>query len=258
MRRGLWDRETVALLLIAAMLPMAAVWLWYGGAGAVGRLIWALAVSGAWHLVFMLARAQPPSYAGALAAFAVAVLAPGVGPLQLALGITFGMVLGELVFGGWGRNFLHPAATTAMFLGFGYPASEWPTLVQPVSWAAIPALLIGIGFGVMPWRTAAGAVLGGAVALAFGPPGLGPFAAAGAVVLVLIGLDPVAGAATSAGRWLHGASYAGFVAVFAAGWAGVAPVQAAVTAAFLGSLAAPLLDEIAIQAWLMQRRRRHG
>ncbi|MRX49484.1 NADH-quinone reductase [Paracoccus sp. S-4012] len=258
MRRGLWDRETVALLLIAAVLPMAAAWLWWGGAGAAGRLVWALAVSGAWHLVFMLARAQPPSFAGALAGFAVAVLSPEAGPLQLALGITFGMVLGELVFGGWGRNFLHPAAATAMFLGFGYPTAAWPALVLPVAWAAIPAVLIGVAFGVMPWRTAAGAVLAGAVAVTFGPPGLAPFAAAGAVVLALIVLDPVAGAATSVGRWLHGASYAGFLALFATGWVGVAPVQAAVTAAFLAALAAPLLDEIAIQAWLMQRRRRHG
>ena len=36
MTRGLWDRETVALLLIAAMMPMGLAWLWYGGADAVG------------------------------------------------------------------------------------------------------------------------------------------------------------------------------------------------------------------------------
>ncbi len=34
MTRGLWDRETVALLLVAAFLPMALFWLWLGGADA--------------------------------------------------------------------------------------------------------------------------------------------------------------------------------------------------------------------------------
>ncbi|NHX27198.1 NADH-quinone reductase, partial [Escherichia coli] len=66
MKRGIWDRETVALFLLLAVMPMALVWLWFGGIDAAGRLILALAVSGVWHVVFMLARAQPPSFVGAL------------------------------------------------------------------------------------------------------------------------------------------------------------------------------------------------
>ena len=113
MSRGLWDRETVALLLLAALMPMAMLWLWYGGAAAFGRLGLALLVAGAWHLLFMLARAQPPSFAGALSALAIAMLAPvELGPLRLALGISFGVIAGELVFGGWGRNVLNPATVT--------------------------------------------------------------------------------------------------------------------------------------------------
>ena len=41
-------------------------------------------------------------------------------------------------------------------------------------------------------------------------------------------------------------------------WRGAAPIQLAVAAALLASLAAPLLDEIAIFAWLARRRRRLG
>ena len=66
MRRGLWDREMVALLLLLAMMPMTLAWLWFGGVEALGRLILTLLVSGLWHMIFMLARAQPPSFAGAL------------------------------------------------------------------------------------------------------------------------------------------------------------------------------------------------
>ena len=38
MTRGLWTRETVALLLLAAYLPLMLFWLWFGGAGALARV----------------------------------------------------------------------------------------------------------------------------------------------------------------------------------------------------------------------------
>ncbi len=258
MTRGLWDRETVALLLIAAYAPMALTWLWYGGTGALGRLALALLVAGLWHLVFMLARAQPPSLAGAVAALAVAMLAPeDLGPLRLILGISFGTVMGELVFGGWGRNVVHPATVTLSFLGFGFPAFGWPDFVPPVFWAALPAALIGMATGILSGALMAGAALVAALAWANGAlvPGLMP---AATVVLVLLVADPVTSAATGLGRWLNGALYAALTLLFATRWEAVAPAQAAVAAALLAALAAPLLDETAIALWLARRRRRHG
>ena len=258
MVRGLWDREMVALVLLAAVMPMALAWLWFGGAPALGRLVLVLAVSGAWHLVFMLARAQPPSFAGALTALAVAMLAPtGLGLLQLILGISFGVVMAELAMGGWGRNVLNPATVALAFLGFGFPAAPWPDLPLPVAWAAIPAALMGAVAGVMPARALLGAGLGLAGAHWAGLP-VGPVLPAAGIVLVLLVADPVAGAATRAGGWMNGLLYAGLILLFATGWQGAAPVQMAVSAALLASLAAPLLDEIAIAAWLARRRRRHG
>ena len=41
---------------------------------------------------------------------------------QVALGISFGVVLGKEVFGGTGKNFLNPALTGRAFLYFAYPA----------------------------------------------------------------------------------------------------------------------------------------
>ncbi|MBF9033679.1 NADH-quinone reductase [Rhodobacterales bacterium HKCCE2091] len=258
MIRGLWDRETVALILLAALLPMALAWLWLDAGDAAGRLLFALAVTGVWHLVFMFARAQPPSLSFALSALAVAILAPeGLGPVQMILGISFGTVMGELAFGGWGRNVVAPATVTLAFLGFGFPAAPWPDLVPPLAWAAIPAAAIGIVTGVMPGGVIAGAVLAGAVAVAAGIAPA-PLVHAGAVVLVLLVADPVASAATTLGRWLNGLLYAGLLLIFAQGWTGAAPVQMAVAAALLASLAAPLFDEAAIAFWIARRRTRHG
>lgn len=258
MTRGLWDREMVAALLIAAVLPLALAWLWYGGGDALGRLLLALVISGAWHLVFMLARAQPPSLSGALAALAVAMLAPeGLGLFQLFLGISFGAVMGELVFGGWGRNVVHPATVTLAFLGFGFPAYPWPDFVLPIAWAAIPALALGTLMGVMAAGAIGGAALVAVIALLAGAD-LSTIWPAALIVLALLVCDPVASASTALGRWLYGALFATLLILFALNWHGAAPVQMAVAAALLASLAAPALDSAAIALWLARRRRAHA
>ena len=258
MIRGLWERETVALMLLAAFLPLAVVWLWFDGFEAVARFGLAVLILAFWNLVFMLARAQPPSLAALVTALAVAMLAPeDLGVFRLVLGISFGAVMGELVFGGWGRNVVNPATVALSFLGFGFPAFPWPDFVEPVAWAAIPAALIGVMTGAMSF-----AVVAGAVAVMAGAAGAGilpePVLPAAGIVLVLLVCDPVTSATTTLGRVLNGALYAGLVTLFAANWLGAASVQIAVAAALLTSLAAPLLDEAAVALWLEQRRRRHG
>lgn len=258
MTRGLWDRETVALVLLASLFPLAAAWLWWGGADAAVRLALALVVSGAWHILFMLARAQPPSFGGAITALAVAMLAPeGLDLLQLVLGISFGVVMAELAFGGWGRNVLNPATVTLAFLGFGFPAAEWPEILLPVGWAAIPAAAIAATIGVISWRIVAGAGLTLAAAWYLGAA-VGEVLPAAGVVLVLLVCDPVASASTRAGRWLNGVLYGLLMTLFAVQWQDGAPVQLAVSAALFASLAAPVFDELAIELWLARRRRRHG
>ena len=67
---------------------------------------------------------------------------------------------------------------------------------------------------------------------------------------MLLVADPVTSAATPLGRWLNGALYGALAACSPRGWDGAAPVQIAVAAALLASLAAPLLDEIAMALWL--------
>ena len=124
MIRGIWNRETVALILVASALPVVAAWLWDEGVPGAGRLVFVVVLGGFWQALFTIIRAQPPSAMGAISALAMAMLAPDVGPLQFALGISFGFVFGELVFGGWGRSVLNPAVVAVMFLGFSFPAAH--------------------------------------------------------------------------------------------------------------------------------------
>ena len=254
MTRGLWDRETVALLLIAAMLPLFVAWLLSSGTPGFGRFLAVLAVACFWHIVFMLARAQPPSFVVFSTAMAIAVLAPvELGPVPLLLGISFGVVAGELAFGGWGRNVVNPATVTITFLGFGFPAAPWPDLPVQVGWAVGAVVVIGAVTGVMSWRV----IVSAAAVLAAGFWRLAlpaDVATAAAVVLVLLVCDPVASAVTALGRWLYGLLYGALVVLFAFGWQAAA-VQVAVSAALLASLAAPLFDELAIGLWLSRRKR---
>ena len=258
MIRGLWDRETVALMVLAAMLPLAVMWLQVEGGAAAARLVFFLVFAGIWHVAFMLARAQPPSFAGAVTALAIAILAPeGLGVVQLLLGVSFGVVMAELVFGGWGRNVLNPATVTLSFLGFGFPAAPWPELVLQIGWAAIPTALIGWLTGVFSGRVILGALVVFGIAYLSGVDFSDGFAGI-AVVLVLLVCDPVASASTRLGRWLYGALFAGLVVLFTVHWNGAAAIQLSVAAALLASLTAPILDEIAIASWLALRRRHLG
>ncbi len=49
-------------------------------------------------------------------------LPPTIPLWQVAVGITFGVVVGKEIFGGTGRNFLNPALTARAFVFFAYPA----------------------------------------------------------------------------------------------------------------------------------------
>jgi Na+-transporting NADH:ubiquinone oxidoreductase subunit B len=69
---------------------------------------------------------------------------------QVALGISFGVVLGKEVFGGTGKNFLNPALVGRAFLFFAYPAqlsgdSVW-TAVD--GFAGATSLSLGAAGGV--------------------------------------------------------------------------------------------------------------
>lgn len=258
MIKGIWDRETVALLWIAAAFPVAVTWFFATGLEGLLRLAFFLVVAGLWHLVWMLARAQPPSFAGALTALTIAVLAPlDAGALALLLATSFGIVMAELAFGGWGRNVLNPATVTLAFLGFGYPGLEWPMLPVQMGWAGAMTAMVACLFGVASILTVVSALLAVLLAQATGLH-LGVALPATLVVFALITLDPVTNASTALGRVFTGLTFAGLVVLFATYWTGAPAIRISVSAALLTSLAAPLFDEIAIALWLAIRRRRLG
>ncbi|MCM2971090.1 MULTISPECIES: NADH:ubiquinone reductase (Na(+)-transporting) subunit B [Larsenimonas] len=81
------------------------------------------AVGGFWEVLFAIKRGHEVNEGFFVTSVLFALTLPATTPLwQVALGITFGVVIGKEVFGGTGKNFLNPALTGRAFLYFAYPA----------------------------------------------------------------------------------------------------------------------------------------
>ncbi len=83
-----------------------------------------LAIGGVWEVLFATVRGHEVNEGFLVSSMLYALIMPPDMPLwQVALGISFGIVIGKEVFGGTGKNFLNPALTGRAFLYFAYPAS---------------------------------------------------------------------------------------------------------------------------------------
>jgi len=80
-------------------------------------------VGGVWEVFFALKRGHEINEGFFVTSILFSLIVPASIPLwQVALGITFGVVIGKEIFGGTGKNFLNPALTGRAFLFFAYPA----------------------------------------------------------------------------------------------------------------------------------------
>ena len=80
-------------------------------------------VGGFWEVLFASIRKHEVNEGFFVTSVLFALILPPSIPLwQVALGISFGVVIGKEVFGGTGKNFLNPALTGRAFLFYAYPA----------------------------------------------------------------------------------------------------------------------------------------
>jgi Na+-transporting NADH:ubiquinone oxidoreductase subunit B len=82
-----------------------------------------LAAGGFWEVVFAGVRNHEINEGFLVTSLLFTLILPATIPLwQVAVGISFGVVIGKEVFGGTGKNFLNPALAGRAFLYFAYPA----------------------------------------------------------------------------------------------------------------------------------------
>jgi Na+-transporting NADH:ubiquinone oxidoreductase subunit B len=83
-----------------------------------------LVAGGIWEVLFAVVRKHDVNEGFFVSSILFALTLPPSTPLwMVALGISFGVVIGKEVFGGTGKNFLNPALTGRAFLYFAYPAA---------------------------------------------------------------------------------------------------------------------------------------
>ena len=136
---GMWNLGHQANLAIAGGLPAPSDWhswfftghnpdnwwhnISYGAAWFLPVYAVTFLVGGFWETLFSCVRRHEINEGFFVTSILFALSLPPTIPLwQVALGISFGVVIGKEVFGGTGKNFLNPALTGRAFLFFSYPA----------------------------------------------------------------------------------------------------------------------------------------
>jgi Na+-transporting NADH:ubiquinone oxidoreductase subunit B len=97
---------------------------WYGACFFFPIYIVTFLVGIFWEILFAMVRGHEVNEGFFVTSILFALICPPTIPLwQVALGITFGVVIGKEVFGGTGKNFVNPALAGRAFLFFAYPAN---------------------------------------------------------------------------------------------------------------------------------------
>ncbi len=152
---GMWNIGYQAQLGLAGGLSLPDVWQvgffeFFGGVlnaetGALGLMFYGscfflpiyattFIVGGFWEVLFASIRKHEINEGFFVTSILFALIVPPEIPLwQVALGITFGVVVAKEIFGGTGKNFMNPALAGRAFLFFAYPTDISGTEV----WAAV-------------------------------------------------------------------------------------------------------------------------
>jgi len=118
-------REMLVVLLGGGGHDAASIWdnIVFGAAYFLPVYAVTFIVGGFWEVLFATVRGHEVNEGFFVTSVLFALILPPSIPLwQVALGITFGVVVGKEIFGGTGKNFLNPALTGRAFLFFAYPA----------------------------------------------------------------------------------------------------------------------------------------
>ncbi|MCK5013913.1 MAG: NADH:ubiquinone reductase (Na(+)-transporting) subunit B [Candidatus Omnitrophica bacterium] len=108
--------------------------LWLGLLKVLPIILVAYMAGGFWEVLFAVVRKHEINEGFLVTGILYALILPPTIPLwQVAVGISFGVVIAKEIFGGTGMNVLNPALTARAFVFFAYPAQMSGDAV----WAAV-------------------------------------------------------------------------------------------------------------------------
>ncbi|SDT99716.1 NADH:ubiquinone reductase (Na(+)-transporting) subunit B [Halopseudomonas salegens] len=167
------DNWRLALIAMFAGFDPGSVWDNFIHGAAYFLPIYAVTflVGGFWEVLFASIRKHEVNEGFFVSSVLFALILPASIPLwQVALGITFGIVVGKEVFGGTGKNFLNPALTGRAFLFFAYPAqisgdAVWTAVdgysgATALSMAAEGGVQAIVDGGITWWNAFSGSIQG--------------------------------------------------------------------------------------------------
>ncbi len=131
----------------------ASVWqcMWHGLVYFLPIYIVTLAAGGFWEVLFAWVRNHEVNEGFLVTSLLFMLTLPPAIPLwQVAVGMSFGVVVGKEVFGGTGKNFLNPALVGRAFLFFAYPAqiSGDAVWIAVDGYSGATPLTLGVAGGV--------------------------------------------------------------------------------------------------------------
>jgi len=116
------------------LIPTLGECFWLGSLKVLPIIIVTYAAGGFWEGLFSVIRKHEITEGFLVTGILYALILPPTIPLwQVAVGISFGVVIGKEIFGGTGMNVLNPALTARAFVFFAYPAQMSGDAV----WAAV-------------------------------------------------------------------------------------------------------------------------
>lgn len=209
-----------------------------------------------WQLFFSKRSEQAPLYSSSLmTAWLFTLLVPpgAITPLAAAFGLSFGLVVGQHIFGGVGRYLVSPALLGVLFIHVSYP--ELVSSIDSPTWDSYAALASTLGGAYLVWVGAASyrTLLGGSATFMIASLVLVSMDVSrgndlaeyllhsGALfVLAFILTDPTTNPLTGAGRWLYSTTFALMtIAIYLLDSSRFAAV---LHAALLAALMVPLFD----------------
>jgi Na+-transporting NADH:ubiquinone oxidoreductase subunit B len=258
-RRWTGDRVT-SIFAMALAFPLAAR-LYESGTAFLPLLAGSLVVAVGWTLLFTRLRGKDMNWHAMPTAIVFALLVPPDVPLwQALLSLSFGLVLGEQVFGGRGYSFLNPAVAALAFLFFSFPAASLGQAdSQLVALAVAPGALLLLASGLISWRillAAAAGFIGWMGLKGLGLPSPELLTASLALGLVHLIAEPTSATATNPGRWAYGLLAGALLVILGDAGQGIGSTAPVVFAALLASVFAPLIDRIVVLVNVNRRRRR--
>ena len=118
-----WQTRVVEAMGVGFGPGDAGACLLHGALYFVPVLVVTFAAGGFWEVLFAIVRKHEVSEGFLVTGMLFPLILPPTVPLwQVALGVSFGVVVGKEVFGGTGMNILNPALVARAFVFFAYPA----------------------------------------------------------------------------------------------------------------------------------------